>query len=281
MYSKDYTYVVIGAVLLAVILFLHSHMSTRAEAEATPVNTPVTTEEGDIQDSPEYTQMPKLMGLGDSANHPRWADEVVAFYPTSASNPEDVENPAESTLAPAPEATTASKSTASKQVSEHMMMKMAAAFPNEDYIEEEQMPELTPAPEPKPEPVSTARYASLAPLVEGYRDDLAYLTYHEDRGNGDGAVVEVVFNRFLNPEFPDTIPEVIYQKNPLQFAPSPQLFSLPIDEPEALERCYELIDTVLYEEEYHVPADYCYFNSRDIRTPGPTDYEFGGNVYFK
>ena len=47
-------------------------------------------------------------------------------------------------------------------------------------------------------------------------------------------------------------------------------------------RSREIVDEVLYATgDYFIPEDYCYFHSRSIREPQSTDYEYGGNVFFK
>lgn len=58
-------------------------------------------------------------------------------------------------------------------------------------------------------------------ITEKERETLARLVYLEARGQsylGQKAVVEVVLNRVLSDEFPNTIDDVIYQKN--QFSPA-------------------------------------------------------------
>ena len=128
------------------------------------------------------------------------------------------------------------------------------------------------------------RYASLVNLIsDDDKELLARLIYHESRGVGGEAVCETVFNRMLSDEFPNTVHEVIHQTNPIQFSPASILWTAKIDEPEALERCREIVDEVLYADDSNrfIPVDYCFFNSLKIRTPREGDYEYGGNVFFK
>lgn len=128
------------------------------------------------------------------------------------------------------------------------------------------------------------RYASLIDRISADdKEELARLIYHESRGKGGEAVCETVFNRMLSDEFSDTVHEVIHQKNPIQFSPADILWTAAIEEPEALERCREIVDEVLYADDSNrfIPVDYCFFNSLEIRTPQDGDYEYGGNVFFK
>ena len=90
----------------------------------------------------------------------------------------------------------------------------------------------TPAPttEATPEPEeAVSRYAAVG-LTEEDAYILACLVYHEARGEpfeGQAAVVEVVFNRCLSDEFPDTVEEVVFQKygDVWQFSPAPYLYT--------------------------------------------------------
>lgn len=138
--------------------------------------------------------------------------------------------------------------------------------------------------ESAPAKPAVGRYASLIDRISADdKEELARLIYHESRGKGSEAVCETVFNRMLSDEFPDTVHEVIHQKNPIQFSPAGILWTAAIDEPEALERCREIVDEVLYADDSNrfIPVDYCFFNSLKIRTPQEGDYEYGGNVFFK
>ena len=137
---------------------------------------------------------------------------------------------------------------------------------------------------PAPTTTVIGRYASLVDKISADdKEELARLIYHESRGIGGEAVCETVFNRMLSDEFPNTVHEVIHQTNPIQFSPASILWTAEIDEPEALERCREIVDEVLYADDSNrfIPVDYCFFNSLKIRTPREGDYEYGGNVFFK
>lgn len=75
------------------------------------------------------------------------------------------------------------------------------------------------------------------------RDILAKIVFLEARDQshlGQKAVVEVVFNRVLSDEFPNTIEKVIYQKN--QFTPASRIsYTTPTQEQ------YDVVDEVLSE----------------------------------
>lgn len=65
------------------------------------------------------------------------------------------------------------------------------------------------------EPVAVSQYAAISLTTEEI-DLLAKIVWLEARGEsfeGQQAVVEVVFNRMLSEYFPDTLTEVIYEKN--------------------------------------------------------------------
>lgn len=124
----------------------------------------------------------------------------------------------------------------------------------------------------------TSPYASLLDDIDDYdRETLTRLIYHECRGNGGEAVAEVVLNRMLSPQFPDTLQDVVYQQN--QFEPAEFLFSAEIHEPEAFDDCESVVETVLdpnYERQ--LPNYYLYFNSIG---PNSEDYCWlGGNVFY-
>lgn len=92
-------------------------------------------------------------------------------------------------------------------------------------------------------PEETDRYGEqrseiIAEGLTGYNSDcgyseediylLAQLINNEADGegmNGWIAVAEVVLNRVVSDRFPDTVPEVIYQKNPVQFADNQRIIT--------------------------------------------------------
>lgn len=76
-------------------------------------------------------------------------------------------------------------------------------------------------PEPEETPIEEpSRYSGIE-LTDDDLETLARLVWLEARGepfDGQRAVVEVVLNRILSPSFPDTVEEVVYQRN--QFSPA-------------------------------------------------------------
>ena len=116
-------------------------------------------------------------------------------------------------------------------------------------------PEFTAEPE---EPVS--RYAAVE-LTEEDAYILACLVYHEARGEpfeGQAAVVEVVFNRCLSDEFPDTVEEVVFQKygDVWQFPPAPYLYTA---EPSEVQ--YNAVMYAYNAEEPIVPPETVFFST--------------------
>lgn len=93
-------------------------------------------------------------------------------------------------------------------------------------------------------PVIEPFYTTIANhITENERETLARLVYLEARGQsylGQKAVVEVVLNRVLSDEFPNTIDDVIYQKN--QFSPAKY-----IETTTPTQIQYDVVDEVLSE----------------------------------
>ena len=121
-------------------------------------------------------------------------------------------------------------------------------------------------------------YAGLLSRISAKdRDVLARLTYHESRGNGGKAVVEVVLNRVMDARFPNTVQGVVYQAG--QFTPASKLYSAAINEPGAFSTCQRIVDEVLSPNYARVlPGHYLYFNAA---SPGTGDYRWmGGNVFY-
>lgn len=125
----------------------------------------------------------------------------------------------------------------------------------------EPMKTETTAPEsPPPEPESLPRYSSLE-ITEDDVYTLACLVYHEVRGEcfeGQVAVVEVVFNRMISDQFPDTVEEVVFQKygDVWQFSPAPYLWTA-----EPGETQFQAVYTALNETEYNVTPETVYFST--------------------
>ena len=112
---------------------------------------------------------------------------------------------------------------------------------------------ITPAPtlEPTPEPTPTPRLT----LTADETDLIARIVWHEARGEsaeGQRAVVEVIFNRVEADNFPDTVEDVIFQKN--QFSSAEY-----IDIAEPTTEQFEAINEALYEEPM-LPSDVVYFS---------------------
>lgn len=131
--------------------------------------------------------------------------------------------------------------------------------------------EITKAPIPVPAPKIVERYAEITMTEEELRD-LAEIIYHEARGEsfeGQQAVAEVVFNRVIADNFPDTVHEVIHQKK--QFSTARLLGTA-----EPLQEQYDAINAALYGPTI-LPADVVFF-SRD----GENDKvwgSIGGHVF--
>lgn len=118
----------------------------------------------------------------------------------------------------------------------------------------------TPTSEATPEPEAVSRYEEVE-LTEEDAYILACLVYHEARGEpfeGQAAVVEVVFNRCLSDEFPDTVEEVVFQKygDVWQFSPAPYLYTA---EPSEVQ--YNAVMYAYNAEEPVVPPETVFFST--------------------
>jgi len=101
-------------------------------------------------------------------------------------------------------------------------------------------------------------------LTEEEIDLLAKILWVEARGESDAgqeAVVEVIFNRMVSEEFPNTLYDVLSQKNPVQFA-SWKLR----DTAEPTEREYASIYAVLNGETSIVREDTLYFATKKLKS---------------
>lgn len=110
-----------------------------------------------------------------------------------------------------------------------------------EFIEENAVSQTELRSEPKPEPKPAAYQEITDTITEEEIEILARLVFLEARNQpeeGQRAVVEVVFNRVLSDEFPDTIKEVVFAKN--QFSPA---HLIPHTTP--TEEQYEIVQTVL------------------------------------
>lgn len=107
-------------------------------------------------------------------------------------------------------------------------------------------------------------------------DLLCHLVMGEAEGENDDAqiaVAEVVLNRVESGEFPNTIYEVIWQRNPVQFSPTVdgRINIMPTD------RCKENVKKALLEVRY--PKEMLFFTSINY-TKGYIDYKKIDDMYF-
>lgn len=129
------------------------------------------------------------------------------------------------------------------------------------YIEKEQV-DHDPYYHRVSESMSESEYKLLAALTKEEAGNQSYA--------GQRAVVEVVCNRVLDPRFPDTVTDVIYEEG--QFSTSKML-----KKSEPTQEQYDAVDAVLREVEPILPADVVYFANRDTGRPV---YEKIGAHYF-
>lgn len=101
-------------------------------------------------------------------------------------------------------------------------------------------------PTPEPTPTVVARYADVA-MTEAERDELAAIIYLEARGEpaeGQQAVAEVVLNRVIRQDFPDSVHEVLHQG---EGTAVPQFSTIALLETaEPTQAQYDAIDAALY-----------------------------------
>lgn len=121
------------------------------------------------------------------------------------------------------------------------------------------IPKLVLEPEPVPEQIP--RYAGIS-MSDGEHRELAGIVYLEAANQcaeGQQAVVEVVFNRVISPDFPNTVHDVLHEG---EGTPVPQfstIGNLGLAEPSAAQ--YAAIDAALYGPSI-LPEDVVFF-SRD------------------
>lgn len=126
--------------------------------------------------------------------------------------------------------------------------------PMEISISSEQTPAPTPTPVPTPKAVE--RYAEII-MTENELEELAEIIYHEARGEsieGQQAVAEVVFNRVIADNWPDTVHDVLHQNK--QFS---TLKFLGTAEP--YQEQYDAINLALYGETI-LPVDVVFFSQK-------------------
>lgn len=116
-------------------------------------------------------------------------------------------------------------------------------------------------------------YSEIALTVTDEEIDILGSVIRAEAGNqsflGQKAVAEVVLNRVLSPQFPDTIKEVVYQKG--QFSTTSVLAKYPPTEEQ-----YAVIDVVFAESEPSLPGDVLFFATYPFRDV----YERIGDHYF-
>ncbi len=123
------------------------------------------------------------------------------------------------------------------------------------------MPELVTELDPEPAPARIPRYTDIS-MSEGEHRELAGIVYLESANQcaeGQQAVVEVVFNRVISPDFPNTVHDVLHEG---EGTPVPQfstIGNLELAEPTAAQ--YAAIDTALRGPSI-LPEDVVFF-SRD------------------
>lgn len=95
-------------------------------------------------------------------------------------------------------------------------------------------------------PTPVARYAGIT-MTETERDELAAIIYLEARGEpaeGQQAVAEVVFNRVIHQDFPDSIYEVLHQGEDTEVLQFSTIDLLETAEP--TQEQFDAIDVALY-----------------------------------
>lgn len=131
---------------------------------------------------------------------------------------------------------------------------------------------------PTQEPVSkvVARYENVT-MTEEERQEMAAIIYLEARGEpaeGQQAVAEVILNRVISPDFPDSVSEVLHQG---EGKAVPQFSTIGLlSEAEPTQAQYDAIDAALYGPSI-LPADVVFFsqNGENDRVWG----EIGGHVF--
>lgn len=123
-------------------------------------------------------------------------------------------------------------------------------------------------------PVEEPAFYNSVSVTDYERELLAKLAYAE-AGNqsllGQMAVIEVVMNRVVSDLFPDTVEDVIYQSDPVQFSTASALSHITPTETQ-----YAAVDAVLSEKDPILPQDVMYFATYPFREV----YEQIGDHYF-
>lgn len=109
------------------------------------------------------------------------------------------------------------------------------------------------------EPTANERYSTVE-MTDAERDELAAIIWLEARGEsaeGQQAVAEVVLNRVISGDFPDTVTDVLHDGEHSGVKQFSSIGALPSAAPEAAQ--YAAIDAALYGESI-LPADVVYFS---------------------
>lgn len=135
---------------------------------------------------------------------------------------------------------------------------------------------LEPSPAPEPTPQVVARYEAIT-MTEAERRELAAVIYLEARGEsaeGQQAVAEVVFNRVIHQDFPDSIHGVLHQG---EGSAVPQFSTIGhLEWAEPTQAQYNAIDAALYGPSI-LPDEVVFFSQagENDRVWG----EIGGHVF--
>ncbi|MCC8156332.1 MAG: cell wall hydrolase [Oscillospiraceae bacterium] len=109
------------------------------------------------------------------------------------------------------------------------------------------------------EPTVNGRYNAVE-MTDAERDELAAIIWLEARGEsaeGQQAVAEVVLNRVISADFPDTVTDVLHDGEHSGVKQFSSIGALPSAAPETAQ--YAAIDAALYGENI-LPADVVYFS---------------------
>ena len=112
---------------------------------------------------------------------------------------------------------------------------------------------------PEPTPTVVARYAGVS-ITEAERHELAAIIYLEARGEpaeGQQAVAEVVLNRVISPDFPDSVSDVLHQGEGTAVPQFSTIGLLSAAEPGQAQ--YDAIDAALYGPSI-LPVDVVFFS---------------------
>lgn len=113
----------------------------------------------------------------------------------------------------------------------------------------------TSEPDPTPQCIKPVERYSEITMTDEELDEMAEIIYHEARGEsveGQQAVAEVVFNRVIADNFPDTVHDVLHQKK--QFSTVRMLNTV-----EPRQEQYDAINAALYGPTI-LPADVVFFS---------------------